>query len=158
MADNVAITAGSGTDIATDQVTTTNEHVQLFKLAYSADGSRTLVTADANGLLVQMPAATVYGGGTKTDTSDQSVLAGAASNYSYLVFVSLHNTSSTNTYASIKDNSTVVAVVPVPAYGGALFQPPRPLKAAATNTAWNVAMGASVTTAHIYGGGFRSTV
>lgn len=54
MADNVAITAGSGTSIATDQVTTTGEHVQLQKLAYSADGSRTLITADADGLLVNL--------------------------------------------------------------------------------------------------------
>lgn len=46
MADNVAITAGSGTDIATDQVTGTNEHVQIVKLAVSADGSRSLVPAD----------------------------------------------------------------------------------------------------------------
>lgn len=56
MADNVAITAGSGTDIATDQVTGTLEHVQLVKLAYSADGVRTLVTADANGILVDLGA------------------------------------------------------------------------------------------------------
>lgn len=55
MADNVPITAGSGTDIATDQVTTTGEHVQLFKIAISADGSRTLVPADSsNGLLVDV--------------------------------------------------------------------------------------------------------
>jgi hypothetical protein len=55
VADNVPITAGSGTDIATDQVTTTGEHVQLFKIAISADGSRTLVPADAtNGLLVDV--------------------------------------------------------------------------------------------------------
>ena len=55
MADNVPITAGVGTDIATDQVTTTGEHVQLFKIAISADGSRTLVPADAtNGLRVDV--------------------------------------------------------------------------------------------------------
>lgn len=55
MADNVPITAGTGTDIATDQVTTTLEHVQLFKLAISTDGSRTLVPADAtNGIDVDV--------------------------------------------------------------------------------------------------------
>lgn len=55
MADNVPITAGVGTEIATDQVTTTGEHVQLFKLAIATDGSRTLVPADAsNGLLVDV--------------------------------------------------------------------------------------------------------
>jgi len=55
MADNVAITAGSGTEVATDQVTSTGEHIQLHKLAISTDGSRTLVPADAtNGLLVDV--------------------------------------------------------------------------------------------------------
>lgn len=55
MADNVAITAGSGTSIATDEVSGTLEHVQLFKLAVSADGSRVLIPADAtNGLLTDV--------------------------------------------------------------------------------------------------------
>lgn len=55
MADNVPITAGTGTDVATDQVTGTLEHVQLFKLAISADGSRTLIPADAtNGIDVDV--------------------------------------------------------------------------------------------------------
>lgn len=55
MADNVAITAGSGTNIATDEVTGTLEHVQLMKLAISTDGSRTLVPADAtNGIDVDV--------------------------------------------------------------------------------------------------------
>jgi hypothetical protein len=55
VADNVPITAGTGTDIATDEVTTTGEHIQLFKLAVSADGSRVLVPADAsNGMLVDV--------------------------------------------------------------------------------------------------------
>ncbi|GEM_PF-2425874 len=55
MADNVPITAGSGTNIATDEVSGTLEHVQLFKLAISADGSRTLIPADAtNGLDVDV--------------------------------------------------------------------------------------------------------
>lgn len=68
MADNVAITAGSGTDIATDQVTGTLEHVQLMKLAYSADGVRTLVTADANGILVDL--------GSNNDVTVSSIAAG----------------------------------------------------------------------------------
>lgn len=72
MADNVAITAGSGTDVATDQVTGTLEHVQLFKLAYSADGSRTLVTADANGLLVDL------GGNNDVTVTSGTVSLGAA--------------------------------------------------------------------------------
>ena len=72
MADNVPITAGSGTDIATDQVTTTGEHVQLFKIAISADGDRTLVPATAaDGLLVDISNASVpIGDGTNNVTID----------------------------------------------------------------------------------------
>jgi len=51
MADGVPITAGSGTTIATDDTGATG-HVQLVKLAYSADGVDTHVQADANGLLI----------------------------------------------------------------------------------------------------------
>jgi len=53
--DNVAITAGAGTSIATDEVSGTLEHVQVTKLAISADGSRTFIPADAtNGLAVDV--------------------------------------------------------------------------------------------------------
>ena len=54
MADNVPVTPGTGTDIATDQVADTLEHVQLFKLAYATDGSRLLVPADGDGLAVKI--------------------------------------------------------------------------------------------------------
>jgi hypothetical protein len=54
MADGVAITAGSGTTIATDDAGATG-HVQIVKLAVSADGSATALTADnTNGLLVDV--------------------------------------------------------------------------------------------------------
>lgn len=53
MADGVPITAGSGTTIATDDAGASG-HVQVVKLALSADGSATPVTADANGLEVQV--------------------------------------------------------------------------------------------------------
>jgi hypothetical protein len=52
MADNVAITAGAGTTIATDDAGA-GGHVQLVKLALSADASAALIPADANGLDVQ---------------------------------------------------------------------------------------------------------
>ena len=55
MADGVPITAGSGTTIATDDCGA-GGHTQIVKLAYSADGVATLVTADANGVLVDLGA------------------------------------------------------------------------------------------------------
>lgn len=99
----------------------------------------------------------VKGGGSKTDTTDQSVMAaGGAGVYNYLACVTLYNSSATNTYANIKDGATVVAVVPLPAYGGAIFQPAHALRGSA-NTAWNVAAGASVTTAYFYGFGYKAS-
>jgi hypothetical protein len=45
MADGVAITAGSGTTILTDE--TASGHVQVVKLAIATDASATLIPADA---------------------------------------------------------------------------------------------------------------
>lgn len=54
MADNVAITAGSGTTIATDDAGA-GGHVQVVKLAISTDGSATYIPAEAtNGLDVDV--------------------------------------------------------------------------------------------------------
>jgi hypothetical protein len=54
MADNVAITAGSGTSIATDDAGA-GGHCQIVKLAISADGSATVIPADAtNGIDVDV--------------------------------------------------------------------------------------------------------
>lgn len=54
MADNVAITAGSGTSIATDDAGA-GGHVQIVKLAISTDGSATVIPADAtNGIDVDV--------------------------------------------------------------------------------------------------------
>jgi len=49
MTDNVAITAGSGTSISTDDAGASGQ-VQRVKLTYSADGSATHIGADVNGL------------------------------------------------------------------------------------------------------------
>lgn len=86
MADNVGYTPGSGANVATDEVTGTGEHVQLFKLAYSADGSRTLVQVDADGALVNLganndvvatPAAPGYDSGRVTLPDTLTVLTGS---------------------------------------------------------------------------------
>jgi hypothetical protein len=95
----------------------------------------------------------VRGGGSKTDTTDQSIMSAVASKYNYLHWVAVYNASSTNTYVNVKDGSTVVAVLPLPAYGGAVFNLPVPIRST-VNTAFNLAAGASVTTAYLYGGGY----
>lgn len=56
MADGVAITAGTGTNIATDDCGASG-HAQVIKQAVSADGDATLVPASAtDGLLVNLGA------------------------------------------------------------------------------------------------------
>lgn len=76
MADNVPITSGSGTDIATDQVTGTLEHVQLMKIAISTDGSRSLVPADGtNGLAVDVTRVVPGTGATNLGKAEDAVHA-----------------------------------------------------------------------------------
>lgn len=253
MADGVAITAGSGTTILTDETAT--GHAQVVKLAIATDASATLIPADADGLLVNLgtnndvtgtvtanagtnlntsalaletggnlaasatslallddaviaddaaftPATTkvqmagyfaddtstdvvtegdggaaritldrrqivqlgesgakyVKGGGTKTDTSAQSLMAasGDAATSNYLCWVTVYNSSATNTAVEIRDGTTtVVAVIPAPAYGGATFVPTYPIKMTA-NTATNAYSKASVTSIEVYGGGYTT--
>jgi hypothetical protein len=66
MADNVSVSAGEATyTAATDDCTT--GHVPLVKLTYGANGDRTHVPADADGLLVNLGAnndVVVSNGGT----------------------------------------------------------------------------------------------
>ena len=53
MADNITLNAGTGgSTLATDDAGAAG-HVQIVKLALSADGSATPITADANGIEVQ---------------------------------------------------------------------------------------------------------
>lgn len=196
MADNVPITAGSGTTIATDDIS--NVHYQRVKLVDGTlDGTAPLGGVDDTGftpaMSCVMPAGCfvddtstdiadegdmgiarmtadrkqivalgesgvnfVRGGGNKTDTSDQSVMAasGFASVFNYLCFVTGYNSSATNTYVNVKDGSTIVAVIPLPAYGGFAVSFPTPIRGSG-NTAFNLATGASVTTASLYGGGYK---
>jgi hypothetical protein len=56
MADNVAITAGTGTNIKTDQLAG-GEHVQYVKLIDGTADSSTVISGDSNGLKVQLGAA-----------------------------------------------------------------------------------------------------
>jgi len=97
MADGVPITAGSGTTILTDDCGASG-HAQGVKLAYSADGVATFVTADADGMLVNLGAnndVTVTSGsitanaGTNLNTSLLALeaggnLAGAATSLAIL--------------------------------------------------------------------------
>jgi hypothetical protein len=118
-----------------------------------AVAARTTLDRKQVVMLGESGANLVRGGGSKTDTSDQSIMGAVASKYNYLHWVSIYNSSSTNTYVNVKDGSTVVAVLPCPAYGGAVFNLPVPIRST-VNTAINLAAGASATTVYLYGGGY----
>lgn len=74
MADGVTVATGNNTSppnstkIATDDAGASG-HVQLVKLAYSADGSATVVDADANGLKVQVSTGAVTASGSLSLTT-----------------------------------------------------------------------------------------
>jgi hypothetical protein len=83
MADGVAITAGSGTTVLTDDCGASG-HAQGIKIAYSADGVATFVTVDANGIAHQGAVAhdavvagnpVLLGGYAKTDGVQTAVSA-----------------------------------------------------------------------------------
>jgi hypothetical protein len=78
VADDVTVDNGGGTDydVATDDDGSGN-HVQIVKLAQSADGSRTPITADGGGMLVNLGAnndVTVTGSVTATQAGDVVVV------------------------------------------------------------------------------------
>jgi hypothetical protein len=74
MADDITLNPSSGGPVvATDDSGT--GHVQLVKLAYSADGSRTHVVADSAGLQVVERGATIDSGSASVTTSAAAVLA-----------------------------------------------------------------------------------
>ncbi len=128
-------------------------------LVDEGDAGAARMTADRKQLTVigESGPNLVRGGGSKTDTSDQSIMAasGSASVFNYLTWITVTNTSSTNTHCLIKDGSTTIGVVPMPAFGGAVVASFNPPLRSTANTAINLAAGASVTTAHLYGGGYR---
>jgi hypothetical protein len=76
VADGVAITAGSGTTVATDDAGASG-HVQIIKLAISTDGSATLLPASAtDGLLVNLGANNdVTVTGTVTEANSAAIAA-----------------------------------------------------------------------------------
>lgn len=77
MADNVTLNSMSGGSVvATDD--TGSEHVQIVKLAYSADGSKTHIPADANGISVIERGTTIASGNASVTTSAATVLAADA--------------------------------------------------------------------------------
>lgn len=121
MADDVTVhnnAPGDGTafDVAADEATG-GKKIQLVKLAYSADGSRTHLPADADGLLVNLGAnndvTLAKGSKTFTDpaptSSAASIVAANASRKS----VTIHNAGSVTVYLGSTSGVTTSNGVPL---------------------------------------------
>jgi hypothetical protein len=74
MADGVAITAGSGTTILTDE--TASGHSQVVKLAIATDGSATLIPADATLGIMVNPSLAIVDDAAFTPATSKVIMAG----------------------------------------------------------------------------------
>lgn len=80
MADDITLGAMSGGSVvATDEVSGTGEHVQVVKLAQSADGDRTPIDADSDGIKVKVVWRKPYG--TTYATGDDALPMAVVDSY-----------------------------------------------------------------------------
>lgn len=125
MADGVAITAGSGTTILTDD--TASGHAQVVKLAISADGSATLAPADAtDGLRVyesrpgSSSVASVAGSATVVTLQAANTARRGLTVYNdstSALYVKLGSGASTSSF-TVKLQAAATYELPYPAYTG----------------------------------------
>lgn len=122
------------------------------------NADRTDFVADVHGRQIVTPYCNkeqaVSGTASATDTSNTAVLAAAGAGVkNYITSISIHNSSDTDTYVTIKDGTTAKLVVAAPAKGGAVLNLSVPL-ASTANTAINFASAASVSTMFVSAVGF----
>lgn len=118
---------------------------------FDLDGVQLVRTDRALGDLVS-------GNASNTDGTSTSVLAaGAAGVKHYITDVTIANTSSSNIYVELKDNTTVKWTFPVPANGGVTHHFASPLAGTAA-TAWNFDPSAATTTVYCSVAGFKSKI
>jgi len=128
------------------------------ELAAVANADRTDFVADVHGRQIVSPYCNkeqaVSGTASATDTSNTAVLSAAGAGVkNYITSISIHNSSDTDTYVTIKDGTTAKLVVAAPAKGGAVLNLSVPL-ASTANTAINFASAASVSTMYVSAVGF----
>lgn len=129
-----------------------------------ADGDRTDLYADADGLLMTKPY-TAYGdikqgyhSVTATTSTAVTNLGAVASTRNFVTTIAVWNSSATDTYVKIQDGSggTTIFVVPAPKGGGSVITFPVPLRQPTSNTGLYFATNDAVTTLHISFVGFQS--
>jgi len=132
-----------------------------------ADGDRTNLYADADGLLLVKP----YTSGadilservSNTDGASTAftTFGATASVYNYITTVIVHNAHATTSgYVDLRDGAAgaVIATIPAPANGGTAISFPVPLKQPTANTALAFDASAAITTIYITLIGFKSKV
>jgi hypothetical protein len=122
VADNVAITAGTGTTIRTDE--TASGHVQVMKLAISTDGSDTFIPATADGLAVLTRPETTGGlsvfRSIDIDETEEEIKATAGQVYGYI----FGNQASTARYLKFYNATAASVVVGTTTPGITIYLPP----------------------------------
>lgn len=159
----------TGSGIAHDAADSGNPHkigakatAALSGATLVSAGDRTDLYAGVDGVQITRPHCNledvVSGNASNTDgTSTSLIAAQGAGVKTYLTAIILTNTSASNIYVEIKDNTTVKLTIPVPANSGAVVTLPVPLGGTA-NTAWNFDPSTSATTVYCSAVGFKSKV
>lgn len=160
----------TGSGVAHDAADSGNPHKigakatsSLSGLTLVASADRTDLFAGLDGVQINRPHCNlediVDGNQSNTDGSSTQVIAAAGAGIKqYLTSVILTNTSSSNIYVEMKSGTTVKATIPLPANGGAIFNPPVPLRPNAANEAWNFDPSAATTTVYCTAIGFKSKI
>lgn len=168
MADGVAITAGSGTTIATDD-SGASGHVQIVKLAISADGSATPIPADATwGLEVDVSriaagtnviGKTYITDGTNDVGIDTAHNDGESSTENHLnVGAKLSGLNNSNTWDGIRANVSVnKTVTQTAAQTGSAIWTPAAGKAVVITSLQIQSYGTTAGTAIVWFGGSADT-
>ena len=90
-----------------------------------------------------------------TGTGSTAIFASAGGSLrNYVTSCQINNTSATNSFVNLEDGSTVLAVIPAPANGGAVMNFPAPLRGTAA-TAFNFVAGVGVTTLYVSCQGYK---
>lgn len=136
----------------------------LAGITVVADGDRTDLYADADGVLMMKPFVP-FGdikservadtGGTSTAFTNFSAVANTRN---FLTTIAVYNTSATAGYVDIRDGTggSVLFTVPAPAGGGSIIPFPVPLRQPTANTALAYDVSGALTTVYISAVGFQS--
>jgi hypothetical protein len=162
MADTVAITAGSGTTIATDDVG--GVHYQQVKIVNGTLDSTTALIVNATGAVAVEPFVTLASiiservpdtGGTSTAFS---TFTATSAKRNYVTTIAVYNSSTTAGFVDFRDGTggSVLFTVPVPAGGGAVVSFPVPLRQPTANTALAYDVSGALTTVYISLVGFQA--